>query len=81
MIASKNLISDVSRTYKNFIDVVVYDALACNSIWISNCIELGIDAIVRVKKNKNNSIKQVKREVNKQDTNEIWTDEKGFLEC
>ena len=32
--------------------------------------------IVRVKKNKNNCIRQVKREGNKQDPIEIWTDEK-----
>jgi len=78
LVASKNLISDVLRTYKNFIDVVVYDALGCNSTWINQNISLGIDAIVRVKKNNNNSIKQVKKEVNKQEPSEIWTDEKGF---
>ena len=65
-------------TYRNFVDVVVYDALACNSVWINLCTELGIDVIVRAKKNKNNSIRQVKRETNKQDPIEIWTDEKGF---
>ena len=34
LIASKHLISDVTRTFRNFIDVVVYDSLGCNSIWI-----------------------------------------------
>ena len=34
--------------------------------------------IVRAKKNKSNSIRQVKRETNKQEPIEIWTDEKGF---
>ncbi len=41
-------------------------------------MELNVDAVVRVKKNKNNSIGQVKREVNRQDPTETWTDEKGF---
>jgi predicted transposase YbfD/YdcC len=78
LIASKQLISDISRKFNSFVDVVVYDALACNSIWINLCLDLGADAVVRVKKNKNNSIRQVKREVNKKDPTEIWSDEKGF---
>jgi len=32
MIASKKLISDVSGTFRNFIDVVVYDSLVCSSV-------------------------------------------------
>ena len=34
--------------------------------------------VVRVKKNKNNSIREVKRNVNKQDPIEIWTDVEKF---
>ena len=41
-------------------------------------MDLGIDVVVRAKKNKNNSIRQIKKEVNKQDPTEIWTDEKEF---
>ena len=41
-------------------------------------MDLGIDIVVRVKKNNNKSIKEVKRRVNKQDPVEIWTGEKGF---
>ena len=78
LVASKHLISDVSGAFRNFIDMIVYDSLACNSIWLNQCIELGADTIVRVKKNKNNSIRKVKREVNKQDPIEIWTDEEKF---
>lgn len=76
IVASKQLISDVLGTFKNLVDVVVYDALACNSIWINICLDLGVDAVVRVKKN--NSIRQVRREANRQEPVEIWTDEKGF---
>ena len=78
MIASKQLISDITGTFRNFIDVVVYDSLACNSIWINHCMELGVDVVIRVKKNKNNNIRQIKKEVNKQDPIAIWTDEKVF---
>ena len=76
--ASKQLISDIAGTYRNFIDVVVYDVLACNSCWINLCINLGIDVVVRVKKNKNNSLKEVKAKTNKQDSIEIWTDKNEF---
>jgi hypothetical protein len=75
---SKRLISDVFTTYKNLIDVVVYDALACNSVWINHCIELKVDVIVRAKNNKNSSIREVKRKTNKQEPGEVWTGIKGF---
>ena len=58
--------------------MVVYDALACNSIWINHYLDLGVDVVVRIKKNKNNSLKEVKWITNKQDPVETWTDEKGF---
>ena len=78
MIASKKLISDVSGTFRNFIDVVVYDSLVCSSVEINKCLDLGIDTVVRAKKNKNTSTKQVKKKVNKQDPIEIWEDDKEF---
>jgi predicted transposase YbfD/YdcC len=75
---AKRLLADVVSVHKRLIDVVVYDALACNSVWINNCIEHGIDAIVRTKNNNNNSIREVKKRVNKSDIVETWTEEKGF---
>ena len=61
-------------------DVVVYDALACNSIWINHCKHLGIDAIVRVKNNNNKSLRLAKKTVNKSEAIDVWEDEKGFDE-
>ena len=46
---AKRLLSDITKTYKNLFDVVVYDALACNSKWINHCIKNKVDAIVRAK--------------------------------
>jgi predicted transposase YbfD/YdcC len=75
---AKRLISCVIKSYRNLFDVVVYDALVCNSIWINHCINLGVEVIVRAKKNNNNSLKQVKKKVNKSYPVAIWKKEKGF---
>jgi len=72
------MITSVLKSHKELIDVVVYDALACNSIWINHCSNLGIDAIIRAKNNNNNSLRQVKKKVNKTEAVEVWESEKGF---
>ena len=74
----KRLISSVVKSHRKLIDVVVYDALACNSIWINHCKDLGIDAIVRAKNNNNNSLRLVRKMVNKTEAVEVWECEKGF---
>lgn len=58
---AKRLISSVVKSPKKLIDVVVYDALACNSIWINHCKNLGIDAIVRAKNNNIKSLRLAKK--------------------
>ena len=62
------------------IDVVVYDALACNSIWFNLCVNCGVDTVVRVKNNNNNSLKKVKKKVNKSEAIAVWKDEKDYDE-
>jgi len=74
----KRLISSVVESHRKLIDVVVYDALACNSIWINHCKSLGIEAIVRAKNNNNNSLRLAKKTVNKTEAVEVWEHEKGF---
>jgi predicted transposase YbfD/YdcC len=75
---AKRLISNVMKNHRKLIDVVVYDALACNSIWINHCKNLNVHVIVRVKNNNNKSLRLVKKNVNKLDRIEVWTGEKGF---
>ena len=74
----KRLITNVVKSHKRLMDVVVYDALACNSIWINHCKSLGIDAIVRAKNNNNKSLRLAKRTTNKSEAVEIWENEQGF---
>ena len=76
--AAKRLVSSVFDKDKSFFEIVVYDALACNSVWINQCITHGVEVVVRAKNNKNNRVRQVKKKVNKQDPVEVWTDGKGF---
>jgi len=75
--AAKRLLTDVVSVHKRLIEVGVYDALACNSVWINHCIEHGVDVIVRTNNN-NNRIKEVKKKVNKSEKAEVWIEEKGF---
>ena len=76
--AVKRLIKRVSNDHKDFVDVIVYDALACNSEWINTCIDAKMDTVVRVKKNNINSIKEVKYRVNKLAPAEIWQNYEGY---
>lgn len=76
--AAKRLIKRISNDHKDFVDVIVYDALACNSEWINTCIDAKIDTVVRVKKNNINSIKEVKYRVNKLAPIEIWKNYGGY---
>ena len=75
---AKRLLSSVVQCHKRLMDVVVYNALACNSIWINHCKDLGIDAIVRAKNNNNKSLRLAKKAANKTEPAEVWEDEKGF---
>ena len=61
---SKILLSNVVNDHKGLIDVVVYDALVCNSIWLNHCVELGVDTVVRAKNNNNISLREVKKKGN-----------------
>ncbi len=70
--APKRLITDVSSVFPKVVDVVVYDALACNSQWINHCLNLGLDVVVRAKKKNNNRFKVTKKVVHKLDLVVVW---------
>ena len=70
--AAKRLLVRATSEYKRFVDIVVYDALAANSVWINHCRKCEIDVIVRVKNNYNNSLKEIKRLTNKKEVAEVW---------
>jgi hypothetical protein len=75
---AKRLIKRAVENHKHLIDVVVYDAIACNSELINTCFEAGLNTVVRVKNNKNDSVREIRKQVNKSDEIEIWTNIKGY---
>ena len=78
--AAKRLLLRVSKEYRNTVDIVTYDALACNPKFLNCCIEASVDAVIRVKKNNNNSIRQIKRTVNKKEKAEVWINKTEIIE-
>ncbi|WP_207635881.1 hypothetical protein [Clostridium senegalense] len=46
---SKRLIKKLHDKYKHFADVIVADALYMNAPWINEILDLGMDAVIRVK--------------------------------
>lgn len=77
---AKRLLCRVAKEHKHTIDVVVYDALACNSSWINHCISNKVTPVIHVKENNITSIKEVKTKINKSIVKEIWKDEKRECE-
>ena len=77
---AKRLLSRVCKEHKNTLDVVVYDALACNSSWINYCMNHKVIPVVHVKDNNITSIKEVKTKINKSDVKELWQDKKRACE-
>lgn len=77
---AKRLLSRVAKEHKHTIDVVVYDALACNSSWINHCLANNVTPVVHVKDNNITSIKEVKTRINKSNVKEVWKDEKRECE-
>lgn len=71
---AKRLLEKVCQTYNRMVDIVVYDALACNSVWINHCIKYKITPVVHVKENNISSIKEIKSKINKSKCKEEWQD-------
>jgi len=53
----------VVSAHDGLIDVVAYDALACNAPFINECINQDIDAVIRVKKSHILSIKKLRKKL------------------
>lgn len=74
LVSAKRLLNKAVSAHKGFIDVVAYDALACNSKFLNTCINLGIDAVIRIKDSRNLSIKRAKKITNTKHSVKCWYD-------
>ena len=72
LVCAQRLLNRVVSAHNGLIDFVAYDALACNSPFINECIKLNVEAVVRIKKSHILSIKKVKRETNKKKYAKKW---------
>ena len=72
LITARKLLNRVVSSHNGLIDVVAYDALACNSPFINECRNLNIEAVIRVKKSHILSIKKVKKETNLKNHTHEW---------
>ncbi len=75
---AKRLLKRTTTDHKDLIDVVVYDVLECNSEWQNACDKATVDAIVRVKGNNINSLKEIKKQVNKSEPVVEWTNDASY---
>jgi len=74
LITARKLLNRVVSSHNGLIDVVAYDALACNSPFINECRNLNIEAVIRVKKSHVLSINKVKKETNLKNHTHAWQD-------
>ena len=72
LIAAKRLLNRAVSAHRGLVDVVTYDALACNSVFLNECLKLNIEAVIKVKDNYNLAIRKVKKETNTKYPSKHW---------
>lgn len=72
----KRLIKKLYKQYHHFADIIVADALYCKSSWIEEVLNVGMDAIVRVKDERLNIVKDAVALFKSRDADKEWTTKK-----
>jgi hypothetical protein len=70
--ASKRLIKTLREKHNHFADVIVYDAIACNAPWINFIKKYNMEAVVRVKDNRLNIVKDALGVFKTREADEVW---------
>jgi predicted transposase YbfD/YdcC len=70
--AAKRLIKALRQKHHNFADVIVYDAIACNSPWINFIKEYNMEAVVRVKDDRLNIVKDALGLFKGREADSVW---------
>ena len=69
----KRLIKNLYKQYHHFADIIVADALYCKSTWIKEVLSIGMNAVVRVKDERLNIVKDALALFKCRQANENWT--------
>jgi len=69
----KRLIKNLYKQYHHFADIIVADALYCKSTWIKEVLSIGMDAVVRVKDERLNIVKDALALFKCKEADESWT--------
>ena len=70
--AAKRLIKTLHKKHHHFADVIVYDALACNAPWINTVKEYDMEAVVRVKNDRLNIVKDALGLFKLREPDDVW---------
>lgn len=70
--AAKRLINSLHQKHHNFADVVVYDAIACNAPWINFIKQYNMEAVVRVKNERLNIVKDALGIFSDREADSVW---------
>lgn len=68
----KRLINKLYKEFHHFADIIVADALYCKSTWIKEVLSIGMDAVVRVKDERLNIVKDALSLFKCRDADKIW---------
>jgi hypothetical protein len=70
--ASQRLIKSLHQKHHQFADVIVYDAIACNAPWINFIKEYNMEAVVRVKDDRLNIVKDAMGLFATREADNVW---------
>ncbi|NMA58476.1 transposase [Clostridium cochlearium] len=73
----KRLIKKLYKEHHHFTDIIVADALYCKSTWIKEVLSIGMDAVVRVKEERLNIVKDALALFKCRQANKEWIVNKG----
>src|SRR5699024_4235483 len=73
----KRLIKKLYKKYNHFADIIVADALYCKSTWIKEVLSIGMDAVVRVKDERLNIVKDALAIFKCRKANKEWIIKQG----
>ncbi|OAT83470.1 transposase [Desulfotomaculum copahuensis] len=71
--AGKRLIRKLHKEFHHFADIIVADALYCKSTWIKEVLSIGMDAVVRVKDERLNIVKDALGLFKCREADKEWT--------